>query len=91
MSFCKIQNINTCFIESQYTIVKNENKHYNEYNGIYEDIEYNLPKKDYISIYRYYKIVETNFEEILKLFKEELKYVNEEVDYEALISKIKQK
>lgn len=74
-----------------YPIVKNENKHYNEYNGIYEDIEHNLPKKDYIAIYRYYKIKETNFEEILKLFKEELKYVNEEVDYKALISKIKQK
>lgn len=72
---------------------KKNKKKYNEYKGIYGDIKEGLEKVDYIAIYRYLKIDEeiinndVSFENIIRLFKEELEYIKA-INLNNLVMKI---
>lgn len=66
----------------KYPNSKNEGKKkYNQYKGIYGDTKEGFDKVEYIALYRYFKIDEliendeVYFNEIIKIFKNELKYI----------------
>lgn len=73
-----------------YPKINKDNKLYNEYNGTFKDEKYNLSNEEYIAIYRNFKVEQTSFEYILKLFKDELEYVSEKVEEKEIIKHLKE-